>query len=551
MTGSRVLTVLLLVALVVAETASAAIAIAAKGSSVRGNNPGANSSGATWTIPQDAFGVGGMGDNTGNGIPAGTELLVIATCSVGALPCPDLFTYKASPTATVQNAALVGTYAASGNERISIWYIVNPTPGVYDNINYAGITWTIHVPYDASITSFYRSIGYVALTGVATASQIGSFVGQVNANPTINVGMTAEDVPMNWVFVTAASGRRITTSLAVPTLTALNYIAGGDFDQGRSGSSIATSIASRMDVTTPMDPTTARNLAYTNTGQTIGGFGVAIRPRFTIDASANPEGVGSVSGGGSVNAGASVTVAASVSAGYGFVNWTEESTQVSTNASYAFTATSDRTLVANFGPAYTLTFDAPDGTTPVPESKTVTFGSTYGALATTSRVGYGLAGWWTAPTDGSQVLSTTNVTITSDQTLYARWLLPYTVTFDAQGGTDSDPVSKIVTVGSAYGTLATTLYVGYDFAGWWTAPTGGSKVSSTTTVTSLSAHTLYARWTPEMPIASLVGYVMLLTSLAFAGAFVVRRREEVDETRLDGIEARGRQTRGGTRASWR
>jgi hypothetical protein len=41
-------------------------------------------------------------------------------------------------------------------------------------------------------------------------------------------------------------------------------------------------------------------------------------------------------------------VTATASTGYGFVNWTEGATVVSTDASYAFTANADRTLVANF-----------------------------------------------------------------------------------------------------------------------------------------------------------------------------------------------------------
>jgi hypothetical protein len=64
--------------------------------------------------------------------------------------------------------------------------------------------------------------------------------------------------------------------------------------------------------------------------------------------SASPAAGGTVSGGGSYASGASVTVIATQNSNYNFVNWTESGNIVSTSASYNFTASSDRTLVANF-----------------------------------------------------------------------------------------------------------------------------------------------------------------------------------------------------------
>ena len=67
-----------------------------------------------------------------------------------------------------------------------------------------------------------------------------------------------------------------------------------------------------------------------------------------VGVSADPPAGGSVSGGGIVTHGDTVTVIATANTGYTFVNWTEGSAEVSTNAEYAFTATADRTLVAHF-----------------------------------------------------------------------------------------------------------------------------------------------------------------------------------------------------------
>lgn len=69
---------------------------------------------------------------------------------------------------------------------------------------------------------------------------------------------------------------------------------------------------------------------------------------YTISVSANPTNGGSVSGGGTYQQGQSCTVYATANSGYTFTNWTENGTQVSTNANYSFPVTGNRTLVANF-----------------------------------------------------------------------------------------------------------------------------------------------------------------------------------------------------------
>ena len=58
--------------------------------------------------------------------------------------------------------------------------------------------------------------------------------------------------------------------------------------------------------------------------------------------------------------------------------------------------------------------------------------------------------------------------------------------------------TKTVTYDSTYGTLgATPTRFGYTFAGWYTAESGGTKVETTTKVTTAGNHTLYAHWTPN------------------------------------------------------
>ncbi len=69
---------------------------------------------------------------------------------------------------------------------------------------------------------------------------------------------------------------------------------------------------------------------------------------YTITVSASPEAGGTVSGGGSFAANASVNVTAMPNSGYRFVRWTENDGVVSMAATYSFTVTKSRNLVAVF-----------------------------------------------------------------------------------------------------------------------------------------------------------------------------------------------------------
>jgi len=146
-----------------------------------------------------------------------------------------------------------------------------------------------------------------------------------------------------------------------------------------------------------------------------------------------------------------VTFANPSRTGYTFKNWTIDGTAVTginpgANASFSSSSdlynklasrtTGNKTVVANWtANTYTVNFNANGGSTPT-ASKTVTYASTYGTLPTPTREGYNFNGWYTAASGGSKVTSSTTVSITSTQTLYAQWSAKtYTITYDANGGT--------------------------------------------------------------------------------------------------------------------
>jgi len=163
--------------------------------------------------------------------------------------------------------------------------------------------------------------------------------------------------------------------------------------------------------------------------------------------------------------------------------------------------------VINVGSAtsnYTVTYDGNgntggaepvDGNSPYAAGATVTVLGNTGSL---TKPGCTFAGWNTAA-NGSGSAYTPGATFSmpaANTTLYAQWTAnSYTVTFNANGGTAANPLTKSVTFGSAYGTLATTNRTGYSFNGWFSSASGGTEITAAANVATAENHTLYAQWT--------------------------------------------------------
>ena len=83
-------------------------------------------------------------------------------------------------------------------------------------------------------------------------------------------------------------------------------------------------------------------------------------------------------------------------------------------------------------------------------------------------------------------------------TLTAQWKInSYTLTYNANGGTVS-PSSKTLNYGAAYGKLPIPSKKGYTFLGWFTSPSGGTQVSSSTVMQNRNV-TIYAHWKNNVP----------------------------------------------------
>ena len=215
---------------------------------------------------------------------------------------------------------------------------------------------------------------------------------------------------------------------------------------------------------------------------------------YTINVSANPTEGGTVTGGGTYNEGTFCTVMATPASGYEFVNWTEGGNVVSTSASYSFTVTGNRNLVANFQEqivyySIRLTANPTDG-------GTLSGGGTYqqGATCTvtaTPNTNYTFVNW----TEGGNVVSTNasyTFIVDSNRALTANFTMqPQNFTITAT----ADPANGgTVTGGGTYQqgqscTLTATPATGYTFINW---TKNGQQVSTnasyTFTVTESAAY---------------------------------------------------------------
>ena len=111
--------------------------------------------------------------------------------------------------------------------------------------------------------------------------------------------------------------------------------------------------------------------------------------------------------------------------GYTFAGWyTAASGGDQVTSASTFISSSSVTIYAHWtAKQYDVTFNANGGESVNPGSKTVKYNSTYGTLATATKAGYTLDGWYTSASGGTKITESTKVTITADQTLYAHWTL--------------------------------------------------------------------------------------------------------------------------------
>ncbi len=182
--------------------------------------------------------------------------------------------------------------------------------------------------------------------------------------------------------------------------------------------------------------------------------------------------------------------------GWFFTGWYKDPDGV-TKVDLGATVKNDDVLFAKWSPAkLTVKLDTNGGKPYFPVSINVTFGLSYNKLPSIppERDHYDFVGWFDE--FERRVLSTNEVDIPYDHTLYAQWIgKPHTVSLNDSSGTCT--VSEaVVNYDATYEPLPHLegQRTGYDFLGWYTSEEGGEKRNYEDRVDIDAPEVLYARW---------------------------------------------------------
>ena len=220
---------------------------------------------------------------------------------------------------------------------------------------------------------------------------------------------------------------------------------------------------------------------------------------FIIDNIVFVSGESGDSASGTFYEGQSCTVTATPNTGYSFVNWTENGTAVSTNASYTFTVTGDRDLVANFSQTaqmYTITATAnPTNGGTITGAGSFAEGQTCTLIATPA-TGYTFTNW---TKNGSVVSTSANYSFTVNEA--GAYVANFTLNSYAITASVNPANAGTVTGAGTYNhgasvTLTATANTGYTFTNW---TKNGTQVSTNAiyTFTLNEAAAYVANFTPN------------------------------------------------------
>ena len=190
--------------------------------------------------------------------------------------------------------------------------------------------------------------------------------------------------------------------------------------------------------------------------------------------------------------------------GYTFTGWTgSNGTTAQKSVTITKGSTGNRSYTANWTPInYTISYNLNGGSLSGQKTsyniETAAF-----TLSQPTRSGYTFTGWTGTGLSSATKSVTVSKGSTGNRSYTANWSANgYTVSFNynkpstaAGAMSGNGTTSKGVTYAASYGTLPQPSMPGWTFNGWYTAASGGSRISATTTYIAAGNQTLYAHWT--------------------------------------------------------
>jgi uncharacterized repeat protein (TIGR02543 family) len=411
----------------------------------------------------------------------------------GTLPNP-------LPSTTRSGYTFTGWYSSSGAQKVA--------GGGASNAHI-----TFYAGWAENLSISYLSNGGTMTSGGSTSTYVG---GTISTLPTVSkTGYTFNGWFQSWggtqITTSSPHGRTadfmLVASWTANTLNISYYSNGGTTP---SGGDSTTTTGGRISSL----PTTSRT-GYTFNGWYLGGTQITAGAAhgqtadFMLVASwtANTLNITYSAGGGTTPSGgdSTTTTGGRISSlpttsrtGYTFNGWytaPSGGTRITT-LSETHGQTDDFTLYAQWtANTLNITYNANGGTTPSGGDSTTSTGGTVSSLATTSRTGYTFAGWYTASSGGTRITTSSPHSQTGDFTLYAQWTAnTLNITYNAMGGTTPSGGASTTTTGGTISSLPTTSKTGYTFAGWYTASSGGTRITTSSPHGRTSNFTLYAQW---------------------------------------------------------
>ena len=225
------------------------------------------------------------------------------------------------------------------------------------NVGSAPQTYTITVSANPTIGGFVNGGGSYN-SGASCTVTASANSGYTFSNWTENGNVVSTQA--NYTFTVTSNRNLVANFQALPqnyTITVSanptqggSVTGGGTYQEGQSCTVSATAnngyVFTNWTENGNVVSTSARYTFTVNGNRTlVANF---TQQNYTISVSANPNNGGTVTGGGAFHYGDNCTVSATPATGYTFLRWTENGNQVSTNATYSFSVTGNRTLVAQF-----------------------------------------------------------------------------------------------------------------------------------------------------------------------------------------------------------
>ena len=380
--------------------------------------------------------------------------------------------YPAGSTYTLSSdgAAIILTAQWSANATITISFNSEGGSAVSAVTGLEGTTVTLPgAPTYAGYTFagwFTAPSGGTALTSPYTLSASTTLDAQWSANPTITISFNSE----GGSAVSAVTGLEGTTITLPAAPTYAGYTFAGWFTAPSGGTALTSPYT--LSTSTTLDAQWSANA--------------------TDDYSFNAAGGSPTPSSGSGLDGSTITLpGAPTRAGYTFAGWNDGTLSYPAGSTYTLSSDGAAIILTaqwNANATITISFNSEGGS--AVSAVTGLEGTTVTLPAAPTYAGYTFAGWFTAPSGGTAL--TSPYTLSASTTLDAQWSANPTITisFNSEGGSAVSAVTGLE--GTTITLPAAPTYAGYTFAGWFTAPSGGTALTSPYTLSTST--TLDAQW---------------------------------------------------------